>query len=75
MVRADGAYVKQMRLSKIKNYVRSKFPNGIAMTDLLDWIEIQMGLKRETAMNYAELVVRSNKWTIVDGIIKEEVKS
>lgn len=75
MVRKDAGYLKELRVKEIANLMSTSVKEGINTESLLDMIEYNYGLKRSTAQEYVDLIVRVNKWHMsLDSITLGEVK-
>jgi len=46
---------------------------GVDYEKLLDWIEYEIGLTREKATEYVNLIIKINGWALDDGKIVETV--
>jgi hypothetical protein len=67
--RKDGAYIKSLRIADITKMIALTFPGGANVENLLDQIEFRMGLRRDTARRYIELIKSSQGWVEQDGVI------
>jgi len=75
VVRKDSGYLKTMRLGEIKREMAKTIANGIDCDRLLDWIEINLGLKRETAKDYVALIMRTQGWVTFEGKIVADIEA
>ena len=71
-VRRDASFLRSERLKQIKLWIAQGIKDGVDLPKLLDLIEIEMGLRRETAFEYIQLVVRTSGWVIDGNVIKFE---
>lgn len=75
MVRKDSGYLKTMRLGEIKREMAKTIAKGIDPDRLLDWIEVNLGLRRETAKEYVDLIVRTQGWAVFEGKIVADLEA
>lgn len=75
MVRRDSSFLKSMRIREIKREIGKGISQGagVPLEKLLDWIEITMGLRRETAKSYVDLIMRTEGWILIEGKIHAEI--
>jgi hypothetical protein len=73
MVRKDSGFLKHMRIQEIKREIGKVISQGVPYESLLDWIEVQIGLRRETAKSYVDLIMRTEGWLLIDGKIVAEI--
>lgn len=75
MVRKDASTVKMSRVSEIRLEMLKSIKNGISIEKLLDWVELNIGLSREKAQEYSNLIIRSEGWVEVDGFVAYDLDS
>jgi len=68
--RRDGAWTRRERLQAIAAEIASRFPGPVRVEDILDWIEMNLGLTRRTGRDYIETVIRIKGWIEDHGVIK-----
>ena len=74
MVRRDAGFLKKERLKDITVFMAQAIKGGINLPSLLDWIEMEVGLTRQTAKSYVELIMRRQNWYYDEEVIKAYVE-
>lgn len=69
MVRRDAAFLKAERIATIQKTIMHDIAKGIDIERLLREIEYSIGLNRDTALRYVQLVVDRQGWLISEGKI------
>jgi hypothetical protein len=70
MVGRDAGYLKSIRLKEIEKKIAKNIANGVDLEKLLDWVEYEQGLRRKTALQYVELILKKQDWIVESGVIK-----
>ena len=53
----------------MKRAITALLPAAVPVDKILDWAELNLGLRRYTAEQYLELLVKGEGWAIVNGKI------
>jgi len=73
MTRKDGSFIKTERLHQISHKIKEDIKEGVDYNRILDWIEFNIGLRRDTAQDYLDKIIRVEGWVITNGYIKAEL--
>jgi hypothetical protein len=68
-MRRDGSFVKVERINQIRREIAKNLPNPVDLEKLRIWVECNIGLSKQKAEEYIDIVVSSAGWIIVDGKI------
>lgn len=69
MPRKDGAFIKLERIKQIRSVIIRQFPEDVSVDKVLSWAEVNIGLRRDTARQYLEMIVDNEGWIVSDGKI------
>lgn len=68
----DGAYIRRERLKRISREIARQFGKGakkISFSGSIVWIQTEIGLSYNKAVEYLELVLSSHNWENNEGSI------
>jgi len=68
-MRKDGSFFRKERMTRIKNEIAKHMPNGVSYEKILKWAMYEMGLTRQKAEEYLQLVIEMEEWDVKDGKI------
>lgn len=74
MVSRDSSKLKVERLAEIRRVMQQSISKGVEVERLLDYIELNIGLRRSTAAEYVALVTRAEGWLKVDDRIVNKLR-
>ena len=70
MVRKDAGFLKAQRMGDISKMIAQNIEKGIFPENLLDMIEYNIGLSRDKAQEYIDLIIRVHEdWVWQDNKI------
>jgi len=72
MFRKDGSWVKKQKIEEVWKKISAEFPNTISVEKLVLWCEVELGLSKQKAYEYLDLVARIHNLAVDQGIIKQE---
>ena len=69
-MRKDGSFIKTERLAQIAKQIVKGFPEPVDYHKLVLWVEMNIGLRADTASEYITKICEAHDWAIEDGKIK-----